>query len=125
MKRKPTKIKPTVGAGPLRPSHPLVGTWEQVDNPFHKTSIVYEIKIVDGEPAVSAWDELDGQPLEVSRVKWSSESLHFTTCYPPSRYKARHVMQFSGRSRANHQVGSANEVWKRRSNARKKVLREK
>jgi hypothetical protein len=125
MKRRLTKIKPAVGAGLVRPGHPLVGTWEQVDNPFHKTSVVYEVKIVDGKPAVSAWDELDGRALEVSRVKWSGERLHFTTFFPPTRYKARHVLQFSGRSRANHQVGSANEVWKRRSNARKRVLREK
>jgi hypothetical protein len=113
MKRKRTKIKPTVRAGHVGPS-PLVGTWEQVDNPFHKTSIVYEVKIVAGEPVVSAWDEPDGQTLDVSRIKWSGGRLHFTTFFPPTRYKARHVLQFIGRSRASHQVGRYNEVWMKR-----------
>jgi hypothetical protein len=120
MKHNLTDRKSAVGTGPSRPSHPLVGTWEQVDNRFHKTSVVYEIKFVDGKPVVSAWDELDGQLLEVSRVKWNGERLHFTTLYSPTRYKARHVLQFMGRLRASHRVGSANEVWKRRSRTMKK-----
>jgi|HubBroStandDraft_1064217.scaffolds.fasta_scaffold01686_8 hypothetical protein len=114
MKHTSRKHKLGMGASRLRTNHPMVGTWEQLDNPFHKTSVLYEINVVDGKPTVRAWDEPDSQILEVSRVKWDGEGLHFTTFFPPTRYKTRHILQFVGRARASHQVGRDHEVWTRR-----------
>jgi len=110
------KAKSPSKASAVRPwsGHPLVGTWEQVDNPFHKTSIVYTITIVAGDFVVSGRDEADGKPLKVSKIKWDGGSLHFTTFFPPTRYSARHVMQLVARGRANHQVDGYREVWKKR-----------
>jgi hypothetical protein len=93
----------------LRSSHPLVGTWEQVDNLFHKTSVVYTISIVDGDFVVS-----DGKLLKVSKIKWDGKTLHFITFFPPTRHSARHVMALVARGRANHQVDGDREVWKKR-----------
>jgi hypothetical protein len=98
----------------LRSGHPLVGTWEQVDNPFHKTSVVYTISIVDGNFVVSGRDESDGKLLKVSKIKWDGESLYFTTFFPPTRHSARHVMGLVARGHANHQVDGDREVWKKR-----------
>ena len=111
MKRKSTSETSAVR---LRSGHPLVGTWEQVENPFHKTSVVYTIRIVDGKFVVSGQDEADGKLFKVSKIKWDGESLHFTTFFPPTGYSARHVMGLDARGRARHQVDGDREVWKKR-----------
>jgi hypothetical protein len=114
------KAKSTSEASAVRPwsGHPLVGTWEQVDNPFHKTSVVYTVTIVAGDFVVSGCDEADGKPLKVSKIKWDGESLYFTTFFPPTRYSARHVMRLVARGPANHQVDDDQEVWKKRPQGR-------
>jgi len=114
------KAKSTAKVSAVRPwsGHPLLGTWEQVDNPLHKTSVVYTITIVAGDFVVSGRDEADGKPLKVSKIKWDGESLHFATFFPPTRYSARHVMQLVARGRANRQVDGDREVWKKRPQGR-------
>jgi len=113
------KAKSTAKVSAVRPwsGHPLL-IWEQIDNPFHKTSAVYTITIVAGDFVVSGRDEADGKPLKVSKIKWDGESLHFATFFPPTRYSARHVMQLVARGRANRQVDGDREVWKKRPQGR-------
>jgi hypothetical protein len=102
----------------LRSNHPLVGTWEEQENPVYQTSVVYEIKVADGHLWVSGKDEETGKYLTVSGVVWDGEALRFTTYFPPTRHRATHVMRVTRSGRATHDVGKQRELWIRRPKPR-------
>jgi hypothetical protein len=66
--------------------------WEQEPNPRLTTSVVYTIFVERARFVVQGKDEEDGEPLEVSRIRWDGESLHFTTVFRPTRHKSSHVL---------------------------------
>jgi len=102
----------------LRSNHRLVGTWEERENPVYKTPVVYEIELADGHFCVSGKDEDSGKRLTVSGIVWDGKALRFTTYFPPTRYRATHVMQVTRSGRAIHLVGKQREVWVRRPKIR-------
>jgi hypothetical protein len=102
----------------LRKNHPLVGTWEEQDNPTYKTKVIYEITIDERGFAVTGLDEETGETLEISKVSWDGEVLRFSSCFPPTGWRARHVMRFVGKGRAVHDVRGVREHWIRRSKRR-------
>jgi len=123
------KAQPTTkrGRSGAQAVHPLVGIWEQETNPFHTTTVVYNIEVKNGRFLVSGVDEEEGTALRVSNVRWDGKQLCFTTIFPPTRHKARHVFCLLGK-KAKHQVTYSDEegiyvgdeVWKRRSSTRRR-----
>jgi hypothetical protein len=111
-------------------NHALVGMWEQEPNPGGTTSVVYTIFIERGRFLVQGKNEEDGEPLEISRIRWDGQSLHFTTVFPPTRHKAKHVLTALSKRKMSQRVSStyedgeafsAEEMWrKRRSKKRMK-----
>ncbi len=50
----------------VRYNHPLVGTWQEVENPISETSLIYKVAVVNGHFVVSGIDEGDGTKLKIS-----------------------------------------------------------
>jgi len=107
----------------------LVGTWEQEPNPGGATTVQYTILVEQGKFVVSGKDEEDGASLEVSRIKWNGKSLRFTTVFPPTGHKSKHVVRALPKGEMSHHVscvyadGEAffdDEIWRRRTNKKKK-----
>ena len=88
----------------VRYNHPLVGTWQEVENPISETSVIYKIAVIDGRFVVSGIDEKDGT------------ALYFTSVYPPTGHQADHELRALKRGLVNHHVTSTDlEVWRKRS----------
>jgi hypothetical protein len=106
----------------VQSARPLVGVWEQKANPFDTTTVVYTIAVRNGLLSVSGVDEKDGTVLKISRMKWDGEQLCFSSFFPPTSHRARHVLRLIGRKEARHRVSYsdeegkflAEEVWKKR-----------
>jgi hypothetical protein len=107
----------------------LVGAWEQEPNPGGTTSVVYTILIEQGKFVVSGMDGEDGASLEVSRIKWDGKSLRFTTVFPPTGHKSKHVVRALPKGVMSHHVScvyadgeafSDDEIWRRRIDKKKK-----
>jgi hypothetical protein len=95
MKKKQVARKKTSEFG-LRvgSDHPLVGTWEEEPNSAGTTTtVVYTVFVKQGKFGVSAIDGEDGTVLRISQTKWDGKALHFTSLYPPSNHRARHVLK--------------------------------
>lgn len=84
-------------------SHPLVGAWVEVENPFDTTSVVYTISAKAGRFSVGGVDP-DGVALVVSNTSWDGKRLRFVTVFPPTKHKASHEFWLTGRMRAGHKV---------------------
>jgi hypothetical protein len=119
------KIRPKApkrGRTSVQSARSLVGVWEQEANPFDTTTVVYTIALKTEILSVSGVDEANGTVLKISRVKWDGEHLCFSTFYPPTSHKARHVLRLLGKKKARHRVTYSDEegnyvgeeVWKRR-----------
>jgi len=109
-------------------NHALVGTWEQEPNPDGTTSVIYTISVERGGFLVQGNDEEDGTPLEISRIRWDGESIHFTTVFPPTRHKARHMLKAVPTRKMSHRVSctysdgevfSDEEIWRKRLDKKK------
>lgn len=99
----------------VRYNHPLVGTWQELENPISETSIVYTIAVVDGHFVVSGIDEGDGTKLAISNVRWAGAALYFTSVYPRTRRRVKHVFRAFRPGLVNHEVTSTDhEVWRKR-----------
>ena len=104
-------------------NHALVGIWEQEPNPGGTTSVVYTIFVERGRFLVQGKNEEDGEALEISRIRWDGQSLHFTTVFPPTRHKAKHVLTALSKRKMSQRVSStyedgkafsAEEIWRKR-----------
>ena len=93
----------------LSHNHPLVGTWAQVENPFHTSSAVFTIAVNKGRFLVSGMDESDGVEFVISSTKWDGKQLHFVSLFPPTNHKARHIFQILRNGQANHRVSYTDE----------------
>jgi hypothetical protein len=82
----------------------LVGTWEQEPNPGGTTTVAYIIRTERGKFVVQGKDEEDATPLEVSRIRGDGQSLHFTTVFPPTGHKSKHVLTALSKNRMKHHV---------------------
>jgi len=111
-------------------SNSLVGTWEQEPDPGGTTTVAYTIRVEQGRFVVLGKDEEDGIPLEASRVKWDGKSLHFTTVFPPTGHKSKHVLTALSKNRMKHLVSCIyadgevfydNEFWRKRRGRKKEV----
>ena len=104
-------------------THPLVGVWEETDNDFYRTKVVYQITVKRGRLHVSGVDESDGVALRVSGTNWDGRSLHFRTFFPPTNHTAQHEFRASRNGRSTHKVSYSDEdgthmireIWKRKS----------
>ena len=110
----------------------LVGTWEQEPNPGGTTTVAYTILVEQGKFVVSGKDEEDGVSLDVSRIKWDGKSLGFTTVFPPTGHKSKHVVRALPKGKMSHHVscvyadGEAffdDETWRRRTDKRRNKIR--
>jgi len=103
----------------VRYNHPLIGTWQEVENPISETSVVYRIAVLHGRFVVSGIDEDDGTKLKISNVRWDGSALSFTSVFPPTGHRAKHVLSELRRGLVNHWVTStAYEVWRKRPQKR-------
>jgi|SRR5215469_15685176 len=106
----------------------LVGAWEQEPNPGGTTTVVYTIRVEQGKFIVTGKDEEDGASLEVSRIKWDRKTLRFTTVFPRTGHKSKHVVRALPKGKMSHHVsciyadGEAffdEEIWRRRTNKKR------
>lgn len=98
-------------------NHPLVGTWEEVDNPIHKTTVTFTIRVLRGRFVVTGIDEEDGLRLEISNTEWDGKDLRFTSYFPPTKHEAVHTLRLYRKGRIHHEVSYTEtcvEVWKKR-----------
>jgi hypothetical protein len=86
---------------------------------------VYTIVVEQGKFVVSGKDEEEGVSLEVSRIKWDGKSLRFTTVFPPTGHKSRHVLKALPKGRMSQHVSCVyadgevffdDEIWRRKTN---------
>jgi hypothetical protein len=99
----------------VRYNHPLVGTWEEVENPVSETSVVYKIAVVDGHFVVSGIDESDGTKFKISNVQWDGAGLQFTSLFPPTGHRVKHVLRAFKPGLVDHEITSTDyEVWRKR-----------
>jgi hypothetical protein len=119
MKRKHTpKKRPDVPS-----THPLVGTWAQTENSFHRTTAVFTVGVIDGRFLVTGLDESDGTGFKISNTRWDGKCLRFVSLFPPTNHKAKHAFRLIGRGQVNHNVTytdeegayADNEKWEKRS----------
>lgn len=94
---------------PADSRHPLAGTWEQQPNSFHTTSVVYTINATNDRFVVSGVDESNGNLFKISRTGYNGETLRFTSLFPPTNHKAKHVFRLLGKGRASHLVSYTDE----------------
>jgi hypothetical protein len=100
----------------VRYNHPLVGTWQEVENPISETSVVYKIAVVHGHFVVSGVDEADGTRLTISDIRWDGAALYFTSVYPRTGRRVKHLFREFKRGLVNHDVTSTDhEVWRKRT----------
>ncbi|MGA2966868.1 MAG: hypothetical protein ABSD64_11705 [Terriglobales bacterium] len=103
-----------------RYNHPLVGTWQEVENPISETSVIYMIAVVDGRFVVNGIDEGDGTKLKISNVRWDGAALYFTSVYPRTGHRVKHVLRPFKPGLVNHDVTSTDhEVWRKRQQKRR------
>jgi hypothetical protein len=93
----------------MKSDHPLVGIWEQEENPFNTTSVIYEIEVKKDRLVVRGCDEEDGTVLRISRVTWNGKQLCFSSVFPPTNHKAAHAFRLIGRRKARHEVSYSDE----------------
>jgi hypothetical protein len=99
----------------VRYNHPLVGTWQEVENQVSESSVVYKIAVADGRFVVSGIDESDGTKFKISAVRWDGAALKFTSLFPPTGHRVKHVLRASKPGLVNHEVTSTDyEVWRKR-----------
>ena len=99
----------------VRYNHPLVGTWQEVENPVSESSVVYKIGVENGVFTVSGIDESDGTKFKISGVRWDGTTLQFTSLFPPTGHRAKHVLRTFKPGLVNHEVTSTDhEVWRKR-----------
>jgi len=105
----------------VRYNHPLVGKWQEVENSVSETSVVYKITVADGHFVVSGIDEGDGTRFKISRVRWDGATLQFTSLFPPTGHRAKHVLRALKSGLVNHWVTStALELWRKRPRMRRR-----
>ena len=93
----------------VKSDDPLVGIWEQEENPLHTTTVIYEIGVKKGRFIVRGQDEQDGTALKISRVTWNGRQLYFSSVFPPTSHRAEHVFRLIGRAKARHEVSYSDE----------------
>jgi|SRR5579872_2634313 len=104
-----TKLNP-------RQDHPLVGVWEEDEDPDWASSVVYTIRVRRGRFVVDAVDTSDGEKLKISSVVWNGRKLTFDTLCPSTKHKVKHVFWMKRTGLADHQLEYAElETWKKRS----------
>ena len=100
-------------------NHPLVGTWQEVENQVSETSVVYEIAVVDGRFVVTGIDESDGTKFKISHIRWDGAALHFTSLFPPTGHRAKHVLRLRRLGLIDHDVTyTDHELWRKRAQKR-------
>jgi hypothetical protein len=110
-------------------NHPLVGTWEEEPaSGGTTTTVAYTVFVKRGKFGVSAIDGEDGTVLRISQTKWDGEALYFTSLYPRSNHRARHVLRALSKGKMSHDISctysdgeffSGREVWRKRREKKK------
>jgi hypothetical protein len=101
---------------PVRYNHPLIGSWQEAENSVLESSVVYKIAVVDGRFVVSGIDESDGTKLQIYGVRWDGTALRFTSLFPPTAHRAKHVLRVLRPGLVNHEVTyTSHEVWRKRA----------
>src|SRR5437667_4034418 len=106
----------------VRPSHALVGTWKEEGDPSETTQAVFTVAVEGGRFHVSGVDESDGVVFRITDTRWDGERLRFTSMFPTTNHRAKHVFQVIAKGRISHQVSYSDEdgdyvgteVWKKR-----------
>jgi hypothetical protein len=99
----------------VRYDHPLVGTWQEVENQVSESSVVYKIAVTNGRFVVAGVDESDGTKFKISDIRWDGTALAFTSLFPPTEHRAKHVLRAFKPGLVNHEVTSTDyEVWRKR-----------
>jgi hypothetical protein len=100
---------------PVRYNHPLVGTWQEVENSILESSVIYKITVVNGHFVVSGIEEDDRTKLKISDVQWDGAALEFTSLFPPTGHRVRHVFRAHRPGLVDHQVTyTVHELWRKR-----------
>jgi hypothetical protein len=124
MKKQVTRANAPGNSARLSSRHPLVGTWEQAPSAGATTTVVYTISVNQGQFRVNGKDGENGIALEISLTKWDGHSLRFTSYFPPTKHKAKHVLTVLSEGRMSHKISgtywdgerfSDREIWRRRN----------
>jgi hypothetical protein len=123
MKKQVARANAPRNSASVSSRHPLVGTWEQEPSTDATTTVVYTISVNQGKFRVSGKDGENGSDLEISLTKWDGNSLRFTSYFPPTKHKAKHVLTVLSNGRLSHKLTgtywdgerfSEHEIWRRR-----------
>jgi hypothetical protein len=99
----------------VRYDHPLVGKWQEVENNVQETSAIFDVTVIKGQFVVNGIDETDGTKFRISNVRWDGKRLHFTSVFPPTGHRAKHVFQAIKPDLVNHWITYTDlELWRRR-----------
>ena len=84
-----------------------------------RNPVVYRIAVVDGHFVVSGIDEGDGTKLTISNIQWDGAALCFTSVYPRTGRRVKHVFRVFKRGLVKHDVTSTDhEIWRKRPKKR-------
>jgi hypothetical protein len=104
----------------VRYNNPLAGVWQEEKNSVSETSVIYKIEVEDERFVVSAVDESDGTAFKITHVRWDGECLKFSTLFPPTGHRARHVLHVLKAGLMKHEITyTETEIWKKRKPARR------
>lgn len=100
---------------PVLYKHPLVGTWQEVENSVGQSSVIYKISVVDGRFVVSGIEEDTGTKLETTNVRWDGATLKFTSLFPPTGHRVKHVLRLQRPGLVEHEITYTDcELWRKR-----------
>jgi hypothetical protein len=94
---------------PVNRNHPLVGTWKEIENPVHTSTVMFKIEVTNGRFYVRGVDEDNGVVLRISKTTWDGERLRFVSLYPPTKHKATNEFLLTGKGRARHTISYSDE----------------
>jgi hypothetical protein len=109
---------------PVRYNHPLVGTWQEVENSVSENSVIYKIAAINGHFVVSGIEEGSGTKFNISNIRWDGTALEFTSVFPPTGHRVKHVLRVYRPGLVDHEVTyTVRELWRKRPKERSQQTR--
>ena len=105
----------------LRTARRFVGTWRQVPNSFHTSTVVYSVTLQKRGLLVTGVDRSNGVELKIHRTRLLRGELRFTSYFPPTKHTATHACRLLAKRWMLHQAiykyrghyYGGDEVWER------------
>ena len=96
---------------PATPEHPLVGIWITEDE---DSDAAFTFSVANNRFQVSGFSRTDGEPFEITDVKWDGEALTFIACMPSTATVTKNVFRIRPDGRADLEL-TTYETWKKKS----------